>query len=279
MNAAEWEQTRSFHHSRWSANSLAGRSISICLPARNCARTVGAIVSALRGLCDDVVVVDADSPDGTAAAARRAGARVHQERDLLPEFGPVHGKGDAMWRSLSVLEGDLVCFLDADSDGFSAHFASGLLGPLLELPEVSFVKGVYRRPFSAGGAELAEGGGRVNHLTARPALSIFCPELAGVRQPLAGEIAARIELLREIPFTCGYGVEVGMLFEVLDRVGLEGMAQVDLDEHRNEHKPLLELAPMAREILGVIATRLARTGRLSGLDTPQSVERPPLVSL
>ena len=42
----------------------------------------------------------------------------------MPALGPVLGKGDAMWRALSVLEGELVCFLDADTEGFSAHFAT-----------------------------------------------------------------------------------------------------------------------------------------------------------
>ena len=35
----------------------------------------------------------------------------------MPELGPVLGKGDAMWRSLPILTGDVICFLDADSEG------------------------------------------------------------------------------------------------------------------------------------------------------------------
>ena len=49
----------------------------------------------------------------------------------MPEFGPVLGKGDAMWRSLAVLTGEVICFLDADSEEFGPHFACGLIGPLL----------------------------------------------------------------------------------------------------------------------------------------------------
>ena len=49
----------------------------------------------------------------------------------MPELGPVLGKGDAMWRALPVLTGDVVCFLDADSEQFGAHFACGVLGPVL----------------------------------------------------------------------------------------------------------------------------------------------------
>lgn len=282
MNVAEWPRERSFHHSRWTAETLTGESTSVCLPARECGRTIGPIVESLLGLggLAEVVVVDAGSADGTAEVALAAGARVLQESELLPEFGPVQGKGDAMWRASSELAGELVCFLDADTAPFSPHFAVGLLGALVEFPEISFVKAFYRRPFAAAGVKLADGGGRVNHLLARPALSAFCGELGAVSQPLAGEIAVRRELLRRIPFTCGYGVEVAMLYDVLDAVGLEGMAQVDLDEHRNEHKPLLELAPMAQEILQVIAERLVRAGRLDRFAAgAELVERPPLCSL
>jgi len=294
---ARWQQARSFHHSRYTEALLAARerSISVCLPARDCAATVGPIVAALaglreRGAIDQLVVIDGGSADATAQIAADAGASVFGESTLMTGYGPVAGKGDAMWRSLSVLQGELICFLDADVLEFSTSYAIGLLGPLLELEEVDFVKAYYRRPFSQGGIELAAGGGRVNHLLARPALAIFYPALAGVRQPLAGEIAARRSLLERLPFATGYGVEIAMLLDVLEQVGLEGMAQVDLDVHRNSHQPLLELSAMAYTVLAVIAARLERDGRLLEFDAspllldgtavapPAPAERPPMVS-
>jgi glucosyl-3-phosphoglycerate synthase len=301
--AAEgWAKARSFHHSLYSAQRIASertQSVSVCLPARECAQTVGEIVAALVGLresgvIDEVVVVDAASADGTAALAAHAGATVWQEAELMPAHGPVLGKGDAMWRALSVLDGELVCFLDADTEGFSVHFATGLLGPLVCEPGVSFVKGFYRRPLAGGdGGDSREGGGRVNHLTARPALALFYPELAGVRQPLAGEVAARRELLEGLPFATGYGVEIAMLIDVWRKLGLEGIAQVDLDEHRNRHQPLSALEPMALTVLATIARRLEQEGRLLDVDgrqagvggaaeagvAPAPLERPPLASV
>jgi glucosyl-3-phosphoglycerate synthase len=286
--AERWAQARTFHHSLYEATRIAEErdcAISICLPARECAGTVGEIVSSLTplqraGAIDEVVVVDADSRDGTAALAARAGARVVQERELLPELGPVLGKGDAMYRALGApgaLEGELVCFLDADSEGFAPHFATGLIGALVCEPGVELVKGCYRRPLALGGVELPEGGGRVNHLTARPALALFYPELAGVRQPLAGEMAARRELLERIPFATGYGVEIAMLIDAWREVGLEGLAQVDLEVHRNRHQPLSALTAMATTVLATIAERLRCEGRLAGVaaDAPP-LERPPL---
>jgi glucosyl-3-phosphoglycerate synthase len=285
--AEQWAKARTFHHSAYPAERIAAergeRSISVCLPARECAQTVTQVLDALMPLCeagaiDEVVVIDAASRDGTAALARGAGAAVYQEAELLSEFGAVRGKGDAMWRALSVLRGELVCFLDADSHDFSAHFATGVLGPLVCEPGVSFVKGFYRRPFEHGGVSLPEGGGRVNHLVARPALALFYPELAEVRQPLAGEVAAPRELFEKLPFTTGYGVEIGMLLDAWDLLGGEGVAQVDLEVHRNTHQPLSSLSAMARAVLASIAVRLEREGRLApeGMAVEELLERPPL---
>jgi glucosyl-3-phosphoglycerate synthase len=287
LTAAErWAKARSFHHSLYSADRIAAereQSVSVCLPARECAGTVGDIVGTLvrlreMGAIDEIAVVDAASQDGTATVAERAGAVVWQEAELMPSYGPVLGKGDAMWRALSVLGGELVCFLDADTEGFGAHFATGMLGPLVCEPGVSFVKAFYRRPFAEGGAPQAEGGGRVNHLMARPALELFYPELAGVRQPLAGEMAARRELLDDLPFATGYGVEIAMLIDVWRTAGLDSIAQVDLDQHRNRHQPLSALTPMAATVLTTIAQRLRREGRLQGVDG-ELVERPPFASV
>jgi glucosyl-3-phosphoglycerate synthase len=283
-----WARERTFHHSLYSAERIAAArgvgGVSVCLPAKECAGTVGEIVSELvklreAGAIDEIVVVDAASADGTAAEAQRAGARVHQEAQLLPRMGPVLGKGDAMWRALSVLQGDVVCYLDADTEGFCPHFAIGLLGPLVCEQGVEFVKAFYRRPYEQGGISLPDGGGRVNHLMARPALALFYPELAEVRQPLAGEVAARRELLERLPFATGYGVEIGMLIDAWRELGLEGIAQVDLEVHRNRHQPLQELTPMAHTVLATIAHRLQREGRLLELEYEPPAERPPLASL
>jgi glucosyl-3-phosphoglycerate synthase len=294
-DAATWAKGRTFHHSLYSPAALAraksecGPAVSVCLPARECAATVGEIV---RGLCDlrrlgaidEVVVVDAASADGTAETAQSAGALVCQEAELLPHLGPVLGKGDAMWRALTVLNGEIVCYLDADTTGFRTHYATGLIGPLLcgnerahEDAALAFVKARYRRPFEHGGVLTPEGGGRVNQLLARPVLGLFYPALAYVAQPLAGEIAARRKLLERIPFVTGYGVEVGMLIDVWREVGLDGIAQVDLEERRNRHQPLAALEPMARTVLATILGRARQDGRADGVQIPHPPqERPPL---
>jgi glucosyl-3-phosphoglycerate synthase len=285
---------RTFHHSRFSAPQVAAErdlGVTVCLPARECAATIGPIVETLLDLreqevLDEVLVVDADSRDGTAERARRAGATVRQETELLPEHGPVMGKGDAMWRALSVIETEVVCFLDADTEDLRPHFATGLIGALCCEPEVWFAKAFYRRPLDAPGGhdrdagDDRDAGGRVNRLTARPALALLYPDLAWIRQPLAGEVAARREMLEEVPFATGYGVEIAMLLDVWRNHGVEGIAQVDLDEHRHRHQPLSALEPMAATVLATIARRLTDEGRLQSegeLGAP--LERPPLASL
>ncbi|MGA9286657.1 MAG: glucosyl-3-phosphoglycerate synthase [Solirubrobacteraceae bacterium] len=309
--AEDWEKRRTFHHSLYPAARIAAEregSVSVCLPARECGATIGEIVSVLSdlrraGAIDEIVVVDAASADGTAQIAADAGAKVVQEGELMrvgesaqdggsdrgderrergsaqrgerPELGPVLGKGDAMWRALSVLEGELVVFLDADSAGFSGHFATGLIGPIVCEPEVQFVKAFYRRPFEYGGISLPEGGGRVNHLLARPALALFYPQLGAVRQPLAGEVAARRELLERVPFATGYSVEIAMLIDVWREVGLDGLAQVDLEVHRNRHQSLGALGEMSERVLATIARRLHEEKKLSQVDLSAApVERP-----
>lgn len=243
-------------------------TISVVLPARNEAGTIGAILERIEA--DQVIVVDASS-DGTAELAARAGAEVHRQEDLLPEFGPVIGKGDAMWRALSVVRGDVVVYLDADSENFGEHFVTRLVEPL-EDPGIEFVKAHYRRPLKVGSEQLPEGGGRVTELTAKPLLKAFFPELADIRQPLAGEIAARRDLLERIPFATGYAVEIAMLIDVWRAVGRAAIAEADLDVRQNRHQSLAALGPMAEAVLDAVLSRKGIGER------PDVVERPPMVT-
>lgn len=278
---------RSFHHSQYALERLLEgkrETVTVVLPTREVADTIGPIVERLRGLApliDQILVVDAASGDGTAEIAADRGAEVHQESELLPDFGPVLGKGDAMWRALAVARGELVVYLDSDTPDFSPHFATGLLGPLVCERDMRFVKGHFRRPFTApDGREYPSDGGRVTELTAKPLLSAFFPDLAGFIQPLAGEVAAPRELFERLPFATGYAVETAMLLHARDALGgTDGMAQVDLELRRNRHQPLSDLAPMAREVLGAVLERLAAEGRLLQGGHEPPVERPPYATL
>ena len=232
-----------------------GRMTSVCLPARNEAATVGDIVVRIaeHPLVDEVVVVDDHSDDGTGDAAAAAGAIVVRAADVLPAYGSGPGKGQALWKAVASSTGAIVAFCDADVRDFAPHFVTGLLGPLLLDPALGFVKAFYDRP----GDGTPRGGGRVTELVARPVLHLLFPDLADVVQPLAGEFAARRDVFEQLPFVEGYGVDIGLLIDVVRLCGTEGMAQVDLGERIHRNRPLDDLGPMATVVL---MTALRRAG-------------------
>ncbi len=237
-------------------------SVTVVIPARECAATVAGVIETTvgpaydAGLIDQLVVIDAASLDGTADRAAAAGATVMQQDALALEFGPALGKGDAMWRALAATEGEIVCFLDADTEDPDPKHLLGLLGPLLSEPDVAFVKGAFARPFSAGGRTFADEGGRVTELMARPLLNLHFPLLAGFAQPLAGEFAARRPLLERLPFPVGYGVEIATLIDALDEVGLDGLAECRLGTRQNRHQSLRALGEMAFAVLAAVERRI-----------------------
>jgi glucosyl-3-phosphoglycerate synthase len=290
---------RSFHHGEFPRARLVeakrGRRISVCLPARDEEATVGAVVAAIRSqlmvaapLVDELLVIDDGSTDATAAAARGAGAQVMAAGEISPIPGPaggpgagaagagtgagtaraagaagagggtgLDGKGQAMWKALSVTSGDLVVFCDADVRQFAPHFVTGLLGPLLLRDDVVFVKGFYDRPLDGRAGE----GGRVTELVARPLIAALFPHLAALAQPLAGECAARREVLEQVPFVDGYGVDLGLVIDVAERWGIGALAQCDLGERIHRNRPLAELGPQA---LAIVQVALSRAGLAPG---------------
>ncbi|MER6048788.1 glucosyl-3-phosphoglycerate synthase [Streptomyces sp. NPDC001793] len=250
------------------AKRQTGRTVSVVLPALDEEATVGTIVAAIRAglmtpevpLVDELVVLDSGSTDRTAEVAAAAGARVVHRDSVLPRIPALPGKGEVLWRSLLVTEGDIICFVDADLREFSTAFVSGIVGPLLTDPEIQFVKAMYDRPLDTGEgrAPAAGQGGRVTELVARPLLNLHWPQLAGFVQPLGGEYAARRSLLERLPFPVGYGVELGLLVDSLHTVGLDALAQVDVGVRRHRHQGGQALGRMAAAIYRTAQLRLAR---------------------
>jgi glucosyl-3-phosphoglycerate synthase len=253
------------------AKRRGGHRVSVVLPARNEEATVGRLVSDVRdrwmgrqALVDELVVIDSDSTDATAAVARAAGADVVATTDVLPAHGTRPGKGEALWKSLAATTGDLLVFLDADLLGDVAHFVPGLLGPLLTDPQVDYVKACYTRPLEIDGAVQPAGGGRVTELTARPLLNALWPELAGFVQPLGGEYAGRRSALEQVPFASSYGVEAGLLIDLLQLGGLSSLAQVDLGVRRHGSQSQEALGVMAGEVVATVLARAERARPGSG---------------
>ncbi|MGH8859928.1 MAG: glucosyl-3-phosphoglycerate synthase [Jatrophihabitantaceae bacterium] len=272
--AAAWFERSTSRWHDWPLESLLDAKgsirISVVIPARDEADTIGGIVAGIRHalmderpLVDELVVIDSDSTDDTAMVARDAGATVHSARAVRPDLGWFPGKGEALWKSQFVTSGDVLVFIDADLTGWGTHFVTGLLGPLLASPATALVKGFYDRVLDDGSPRPQ--GGRVTELVARPLLNLRRPELAAVVQPLAGEWAVRRSMFETLSIPVGYGVELAVLLDTVASAGLDAIAQVDLGERAHTHQSVHDLGVMAAEIIAV-------ADRRAGLPAPRGHE-------
>ncbi len=277
----------------WSAVRVAeakgSSSVSMCIPCRDEAATIGPLVSLVRrelvdrcGVVDELIVLDDRSTDDTAAVAASAGATVVPIDEVHARHGVGHGKGNALWASLEASSGDLVVWCDGDVTSFTADWVVRLLVPLLEDPSIALVKAMYHRPTTAGG------GGRTTELVARPLLSLFAPDLTPLAQPLSGEFAGRRTALEQVPFVEGWGVEIAMLLDLAERFGSSAIAQVDLGDRYHRHRSLHSLSVQAAEVMATALTRVgvslplevAALTRSDGSVVPLNLaERPPLATV
>jgi glucosyl-3-phosphoglycerate synthase len=277
---SEWVRRHTSAAADWPADEVraakGSTTVAVVLPALDEEETVGGIVAEIRrrfvaegggdGLVDELVVLDSGSGDRTGARAAAAGARVVHRDDVVPEVPAVAGKGEALWRSLAATTADVVVFVDADLRSFVPAYVTGLVGPLLAEPSLQLVKAAYERPVGADGV----GGGRVTELVARPLLTLWWPELAGVAQPLGGEYAARRSLLERLPFPTGYGVELALLLDTWAAEGADAVGQVVLPQRLHRHHDDARLGLMAAELLQVA---LARLPGAAGRGTPATFVR------
>jgi glucosyl-3-phosphoglycerate synthase len=254
-----------------------GLTISLGLPALDEEKTIGKIIRTVRAqfmqrypLLDEIVVIDSNSTDRTFEIAHDLGVPVYRHSEILPEQGAYAGKGEALWKSLFVLKGDIIAWIDTDIVNIHPRFVYGILGPLIREPRLMFVKGFYQRPLRIGRKLEARGGGRVTELAARPLLNLFYPELSGFVQPLAGEYAGRRKALESVPFFVGYGVEMGLLIDLWSRFGLNAMGQVDLEERVHRNQSLMALSKMAFEIIQVV---MQRVGTARGVELIDDLHR------
>jgi glucosyl-3-phosphoglycerate synthase len=268
-----------------------GRTVSVCIPCRDEAATVGPLITVIRRelmermpLVDELIVLDDRSTDDTAAVASGAGARVIDINEIHAQHGVGHGKGNALWASLVASEGDFVVWMDGDITSFEPSWIVRLLAPMLDDDTVALVKALSHRPTRLGG------GGRTTELVARPLMSLYYPELTGLHQPLAGEYAGRRTVLEQLPFVQGWGVEIAMLIDVARRFGPEAIAQIDLGTREHRHRSLHALSVQAAEVMATMLARVPSGSllpeespalrRADGSAVPLNLsERPPLAWL
>ena len=243
--------------------------ISVVIPTLNEEATVGKVISTIkkslvdrRKLVDEIVVVDSGSTDNTEKVALEHGAKFYFAEKHLKAHGKARGKGENLWKSLYLAEGDIICWIDADIKNIHPRFVYGLVGPLLTHDNIKFTKAFYQRPIKLGKEMIPLGGGRVTELTIRPLFNMYFPRLSGFIQPLSGEYAGKREVLEKIPFFTGYGVETAMLIDIVKKFGLKICAQVDLKKRIHRNQTLESLSKMAFGILGIFAKRANTLGKL-----------------
>lgn len=272
MRSRQWLAERTFHHSHFSdirrlvqEKERQGLRISLCLPTLNEEKTIGQEIVILKAelhdhypLLDEIAVIDSGSTDRTCEIAAAFGAQVFHAADCLPEFGQQRGKGENLWKALYLLGGDIIVYVDADIKNIHPRFVYGLVGPLIENPEVHYVKAFYDRPLAFAGGLRPTGGGHVTEILIRPLFSLFYPELTAILQPLSGEYAGRRSIFEQIPFPVGYGVETAMLIDIYEKLGLYAFAQTDLDTRIHRNQETIALGRMAFGVLRTFFTRLSR---------------------
>ena len=265
-----WFGEANFHHAEFAdlrrlvqLKEKQGLTVSLVLPTLDEEETIGPIVRrAMREmmgrvpLIDEILVIDSASSDRTREIAEAEGARVVQHPDVLARYGSFRGKGEALWKSIYETSGDIIVWADTDVRNWHPRMVYGTLGPLLHEPRLQYVKGYYQRPIVSNGVLKEGGGGRVTELVARPLINLFYPELSGMIQPLAGEYAGRRALLEAIPFFTGYAVEIGHLIDAAERVGIEGLGQVDLERRVHRNQELEGLSRMSFVIIQAVMKRL-----------------------
>lgn len=269
-----WYQDNTFHYKQFAIKELIKAKkkknikISLCFPTLNEAQTIGKILKVVErelygpGLVDEVVVVDSNSSDDTVKIVKSMGFKVYQHKNILPKYGSYKGKGDALWKSLFVLNGDIIAWCDSDIKNFHSGFIYGILAPLLTEEDIFFVKAFYKRPLKMGGSYIKGEGGRVTNILVRPILNMFYPELSKLHQPLSGEYAGRREVFEQIPFFTGYGVEIGMLIEIYERFGVDKIAQVNVKRRVHRNHPLSVLSNMSFGIIRAALKKLEYYNKL-----------------
>ncbi len=270
MDLGKWFDKRTYQHKEFAnipklieLKKKQNLTVSVCLPTSNSGKTLDLILRVLKELLverypliDELAIIDSRSTDNTVEIAEKNGVTVLYEDEPLDNLPDAIGKGEALWKSLYFLKGDIIAWLDSDIQNIHPRFVYGTVGPLITDKTLAYVKGFYERPLKTGHVMKDTGGGRVTELVTRPFLSLFYPKLAGFIQPLSGEYAGRREVLESIPFFTGYGVETGLLIDIFNKYGLDSMAQVNLESRVHYNQPLKDLGKMAFRIMYVAFEQL-----------------------
>lgn len=211
--------------------------------------------------------------------AEEVAAIVHEIEGAVLSIG-ARGKGRAVWVALGavIAEGraQAVAFLDADVVSFERSLLTNLVYPILH-PALDFD---YAKGFYARYSDRLHG--RATRLMVRPLLQAlatvvghhpYLEYLDAFRYPLSGEFAVNADLIRRLRIPSDWGLEVGLLFEVLRNRSSRRICQVDVaDRFDHKHQPLGagELAAGLSAMAVDITKHLLRTLAAAGVVVPSS---------
>jgi len=287
MKIENWLKNNTFHHGEfWDIKELIkekekkGLKVSVCIPTLNEEKTIGKEIVILRSelmdrypLIDELAVIDSGSTDNTLKVAASFGADTYLSAEILPNTGFKKGKGENLWKAVHQLNGDIICYVDADIKNIHPRFVYGLVAPLIYRDEIHYVKAFYDRPMAFSSGIRPSGGGRVTEILVRPLFSLFFPELTALIQPLSGEYAVRRNVLEKIPFPIGYGVETSHILDVYRQWGLDAFAQTDLDQRVHRNQTTLSLGKMSFGILQSFLNRVESYGMMGKMPELATIYR------
>ncbi len=287
MKIDKWLRENTYHHSAFEdlgklvkEKEKQNLKISLCIPTLNEEKTIGKEIVLFRSelmarfpLLDEIAVIDSGSIDNTLEIAKSFGADTYLASEILPKMDHKKGKGENLWKAIYQLEGDIIVYIDADIKNIHPRFAYGLLAPLIYNKETKYVKAFYDRPLAFSEGIRPSGGGRVTEILIRPLFSLFFPELSAIIQPLSGEYAVRREVLENLSFPIGYGVETAHLLDVYRKYGLEAFAQTDLDQRVHRNQDTISLGKMSFGILQTFLHRMKSYGMMTDIPELSTILR------
>ncbi len=204
--------------------------VSLVIPAKNEGKYISKVIQAGQkaDIVDNIVVVDGFSTDNTCKISKTLGASV-----VMQEKG-LKGKGGAIQTAINKVRSSIYVFSDADILNPHPKMITSLVKPILN-DEADHVV-----------ARFSQNTGRVTHLTAKPLLDIYFPEIK-YQRPLSGLYAVTEKAIRSIKIEENWGVEIARIID-LHMKGFR-TKEVNIGPLLDDSsKTVKDLVPMAKDV-------------------------------
>lgn len=219
---------------------MENRYVSVVIPARNEEKNISRIVNFVKKnkYVNQIIVVDNNSADNTSKLAKEAGGEVI--------FCDNQGKGYAMETGIQYVKNDIVVFVDADINVYSEELIDILINSILN-GEADFVKSTFERIT----------GGLVTEIAVKPLLDLLFPDIYKFSEPISGMIACKKDILNKLEFEKDYGVDIGILLDVIEmgyKVVEVNIGKLENMSHLSKNN--MTMRKMSTEIISAILKRV-----------------------